>query len=82
LGLLSRVDVEVVPNQKAKTLQPRIREKVAKGSRVFTDSLASYEGLGDEYAHAMVEHAKGEYVKDGDVHTNCMETSGLSSSGL
>jgi hypothetical protein len=40
---------------------------------VFTDSLASYEGLGDDYAHAMVEHAKGEYVKDGDVHTNCME---------
>lgn len=69
----SRVDVAVVPNQKAKTLQPRIRGKVAKGARVFTDSLASYEGLGDDYAHAMVEHAKGEYVKDGDVHTNCME---------
>ena len=69
----SRVDVAVVPNQKARTLQPRIRERVAKGARVFTDSLASYEGLGDDYVHAMVEHAKGEYVKDGDVHTNCME---------
>ena len=69
----SRVDVAVVPNQKARTLQPRIRERVSKGARVFTDSLASYEGLGDDYVHAMVEHAKGEYVKDGDVHTNCME---------
>ena len=69
----SRVDVAVVPNQKAKTLQPRIRETVAQGARVFTDSLASYEGLNNEYAHATVEHAKGEYVKDGDVHTNCME---------
>ena len=69
----SRVDVAVVPNQKAKTLQPRVRDRVEKGARVFTDSLASYESLSDEYVHQMVEHAKGEYVKDGDVHTNCME---------
>lgn len=69
----SRVTASVVPNQKAKTLQPRIRDRVASGSRVFTDSLSSYEGLSDVYAHDTVEHAAGQYVKDSDVHTNCME---------
>lgn len=69
----SRVTVSVVPNQKAKTLQPRIRDRVETGSRVFTDALASYDGLSDNYAHDTVEHAAGQYVKKGDVHTNSME---------
>ena len=69
----SRVTAAVVLNQKAKTLQPRIRSMVEDGSRVFTDALASYDGLSDKFAHDTVEHAAGQYVKEGDVHTNCME---------
>lgn len=70
---VSRVAVAHVPNQKRRTLQSRVRNAVQPGSRVFTDSLLSYEGLEDEYIHDLVEHAKGEYVKDGDVHVNNME---------
>lgn len=69
---ISRVDVAVVQNQKRRTLAPRIRDLVEEGSRVCTDALKSYEGLEDKYIHQMVDHAK-EYVREGDVHTNCME---------
>ena len=41
------------------------------GAELFTDALKSYEGLGEEYLHQIVDHAV-EYVK-GNVHTNGME---------
>ena len=61
----------VVPNQKKKTLQLSITNSVTKGATVYTDALASYEGLDEEYIHEMIDHAK-EYVR-GKVHTNGME---------
>ncbi|QNN22262.1 IS1595 family transposase [Planctomycetales bacterium ZRK34] len=73
-GLIERggeVRVRVVKDQRRSTLQPIIREHVEPGSAVYTDALKSYEGLSDDYVHAVVDHAV-EYV-NGRVHTNCME---------
>ena len=41
----SKVRVKVVDNTKKKTLQSEVREHVLAGSAVFTDALASYDGL-------------------------------------
>jgi transposase-like protein len=61
----------VVKDTRRKTIQPHVRGMVEPGSTIYTDALASYVGLEDEYLHETVDHAK-EYVR-GDVHTNCME---------
>jgi transposase-like protein len=66
----SKVRVKVVDNTKKKTLQSEIRQHVLAGSAIFTDALASYNGL-DEFQHEVVDHAV-EYVR-GEVHTNGME---------
>jgi len=66
----SKVRVKVVDNTKKKTLQSEVREHVLAGSAVFTDALASYDGL-DEFQHEVVDHAV-EYVR-GEVHTNGLE---------
>lgn len=67
----SKVKAKVVPNTKAKTLAPLVRDGVVAGSHVYTDSLQSYNTLSAEYVHAAVDHAVC-YV-DGAVHTNGME---------
>ena len=66
----SRVRTKVVDNTKKKTLQSEVREHVLAGSALFTDSLKSYEGMG-EFQHEVVDHAV-EYVR-GEVHTNGLE---------
>jgi transposase-like protein len=66
-----RVVAGVVPDSKRRTIQPHVRQVVEKGSAVFTDALASYEGLEDEYLHEVIDHAR-EYVR-GSCHTNSME---------
>jgi transposase-like protein len=74
VGFLERggeVVAEVIPNCKKKTLQGMVRDRVETGSAVYTDALASYEGLEDEFMHQVVDHAV-EYVK-GRVHTNGLE---------
>jgi transposase-like protein len=74
LGFLRRggeVRAEVVPNRKKRTLQGMVRGQVAPGSAVYTDALASYDGLESEFAHQVVDHAV-EYVR-GRVHTNGLE---------
>lgn len=66
-----RVIAGVVKDTRRKTIQPHVRGIVEPGAMICTDALASYVGLGDEYLHETVDHAK-EYVR-GDVHTNSME---------
>jgi transposase-like protein len=67
----SKVKAKVVPNARKGTVQAEIRENVALGSEVFTDSLASYEGLEPDYVHEAINHAEA-YVR-GKVHTNGLE---------
>lgn len=74
MGMLERggeVRAFVVPNNRRKHLQPRVREHVEAGSAIFTDELKSYRGLEADYAHQVIDHAV-EYVR-GNVHTNGME---------
>jgi hypothetical protein len=44
---------------------------VAAGSALYTDALKSYDGLSQEYAHGVIDHAE-KYVS-GRVHTNGLE---------
>jgi transposase-like protein len=66
-----RVIAGMVENSKRKTLLPHVRNVVEPGAAIYTDDLASYVGLEDEYLHETVDHAK-EYVR-GACHTNGME---------
>jgi transposase-like protein len=48
-----------------------VRKHIEAGSALYTDALLSYEGLGGEYAHQVIDHAV-KYV-DGQIHTNGLE---------
>ncbi len=66
-----RIRVKVVPNRRKSALQAAVREHVAAGSALYSDALKSYDGLAQEYAHQVIDHAE-RYV-DGKVHTNSLE---------
>jgi transposase-like protein len=73
-GMIERggkVIVGHVDTRQKKDLQPIIREHVEAGAAIFSDSLKSYDGLENDYQHAVIDHAV-EYV-NGNVHTNSME---------
>ena len=79
LGLLERhgpdghsaVRATTVDDRKRRSLSPHVREHVTPGSEVYTDALKSYDDLGDDYVHGVIDHAE-RYV-DGKVHTNGIE---------
>jgi transposase-like protein len=74
MGLLQRhgeVRTLVVDNTRRKTLQPVVRQHIEKGAEVFTDALASYTGLDNEYVHQVIDHA--ECYAKGKIHTNGLE---------
>jgi len=60
-----------VGSRTTKELQVIIRDRVEAGAAIFSDELKSYDGLENEYQHAVIDHAV-EYV-NGNVHTNTME---------
>lgn len=61
----------VVKSIGKKLLQAAVRANVEKDASIFTDALASYEGLNQDYVHQVIDHAE-RYV-DGQVHTNGCE---------
>lgn len=67
----SRVRVKVIPSTKKRELQAEVRANVEPGTNVYTDALASYDGLAAEYTHQVIDHAES-YVR-GKVHTNGLE---------
>jgi transposase-like protein len=74
MGLLERhgeVRATVMPNTKRYMLHPEVNKHVELGSTVYTDHLASYNQLNEEYVHNVIDHAE-KYV-DGNVHTNGIE---------
>jgi transposase-like protein len=74
LGMVERegnVRAMVVDGRRKSELQKQVREHVEAGAAIFTDELKSYDGLKDDYQHAVINHAV-EYV-NGNVHTNTME---------
>jgi transposase-like protein len=73
-GMVERggnVRVAHVATRGGEELQAHIRECVEAGAAIFSDELASYEGLGDDYRHDIINHAV-EYV-NGNTHTNTIE---------
>ncbi len=68
---VKRARVKVVPTAKKSLLQAEVRANVEPGSNLYSDALASYEGLASEYMHQVIDHAES-YVR-GKVHTNGME---------
>ena len=78
LGIVERegeLRAEHVKDQKAKTLQGKVRENVAPGAAVLTDEDMAFVGLDKDYNHLAVNHSAGEYVRMGGfVHTNSIES--------
>jgi len=74
-GIKSRageIRARVVETVRAVELQGHIKETVAAGATVYTDSWCGYNGL-KGYAHTVVNHSEGVYVQ-GDAHTNGIES--------
>jgi transposase-like protein len=74
MGMLERggeVRATVIPGRRKATLQAEVRKHIEAGAALYTDSLPSYNGLANDYTHAVVDHAV-EYV-NGRVHTNGLE---------
>lgn len=75
LGILERngkVYAIPVKNTKSNTILPIMREKVEKGSTIYTDEYRPYRALSKDFEHDFVKHSAVEYVS-GKVHTNSIE---------
>src|SRR3989344_473724 len=79
-GIVKRegqVFAKAVPNVKASTVMPLIREHVRIGSTVMTDEFAIYnKSKKNGYKHKRVNHGSGQYVRSGrpeKIHTNTIE---------
>jgi transposase-like protein len=65
----------ILPEVTGATLKGAIREEVDRQSRIITDELSCYNGIGSEFpSHEKINHSTKEYVR-GDVHTNTAESS-------
>jgi transposase-like protein len=72
-----RLRLSPVPDVTAHTLATAIRENVDAGSRIMTDDWSGYRALTryfPERGHHAVSHSMGEYVRDGDIHSNTIES--------
>jgi transposase-like protein len=52
-------------------LQACIKDHIEAGSALYSDALKSYDGLAQDYAHQVIDHAE-KYV-DGQIHTNGLD---------
>ena len=74
IGFLERggeVRTTIVENRRKAIFQDEVRKNVSAGAALYSDALASYDGLDGEFFHQVVDHAV-EYVR-GNVHTNGLE---------
>lgn len=63
----------VIDDLKAATIEPILRQNIAREARVYTDEAGQYRALHIHFAeHGAVHHAKEEW-KRGDTHTNTVE---------
>jgi transposase-like protein len=64
----------VADNAKMITVEKHIVENAKIGSQLYTDELPSYGRIGKFFPHKFVEHLKGEYVRDGVIHTQTVDS--------
>ena len=75
LGMIEREgDLRLTTIQSAKTehIQPLVMGNLAKGTMVNTDEGTQYNWMNKNFAHGVVKHGMGEYVR-GDFYTNTIE---------
>jgi len=64
-----------VANVTAKTIRKVLTANVSRKSNLMTDGATVYVGVGGEYAsHGFTDHAHGEYVREGGIHSNTAES--------
>jgi len=69
-----RTRAKPVPGTDANNMHAVIHKHVEAGSILHTDEHAGYRGLGGIfYTHKVINHGKGEYVRDG-ISTNSIES--------
>jgi transposase-like protein len=68
-----RTKAKVVSKADGITLHGLIHENIEGGSEIHTDEHLGYQGLGYYYQHETVNHAIGEYSREG-ITTNGMES--------
>ena len=66
-----KVRTMVVADRKRSALHACVKEHVEAGSVLYSDALQSYDGLAQDYAHKVIDHAVA-YV-DGQIHTNGLD---------
>lgn len=70
-----RVVAKVVDNTKADTLFNWFEKYVEKSATLYTNEFTSYDNLSNiGYEHNNVNQSAGNYVKDGNIHTNTIES--------
>lgn len=58
----------------SQTVRDVIVHNVSRDTSLFTDHSKLYTRVGEEFAsHQTVNHARKEYVRDGNIHTNTIE---------
>ncbi len=64
-----------VSGTSAADLLPIIKAHVNNGSHIMTDEAGQYANINKHFAgHDYTTHSKGEYVRDGYIHTNTAES--------
>jgi transposase-like protein len=66
-----KVRATVISDRKRGTLHAAVKEHVEAGAALYSDALMSYDGLAQEYAHKVIDHAE-RYV-DGRIHTQGLD---------
>lgn len=77
LGIIQRggnIKANVIENVKMRTLEQQIVEHIKIGTQLYTDEFLSYSKIGKLYPHKAVSHGRGEYVRDGVIHSNNAES--------
>lgn len=72
-GKTTTVKCIVIGDTKVATIQPIVKGVVSKGSHLVSDEWSAYEGMGNLYTHAIVDHGRGRYATDDGYSTNALE---------
>lgn len=75
-GILERdgsIRAKKMESLSARAIVGRVQDNVAPGTVIMSDEWPGYSGLITHYLLLSVNHSKGEYVRNGVIHTNGIE---------
>lgn len=76
-GMIQRqgnVSAKIVRSQEEKVLVSEILNKVKEQVMLYSDGHTAYQNLCRYFDHYIVDHSKHEYVRDGHIYTNTIES--------